>query len=176
MLPETDIGLAILINSEDGELIRGLMHELLDHYLGAPDQDWPALWRAFKTERQAAAVAALGAQTATPAQVGPSLPLARYAGNFTDPWYGGIAIRDEGGKLQIDFQQTPRMTGTLEHFQYDSFRIAWDDKTIEPAYATFALDAKGQVERITMRAVSPAADFSWDYHDLLFTPAKSGAY
>ena len=172
MLPDKDIGFAILINSEDGELIRGLMHELLDHYLSAPDQDWPALWRAFKAERQAAAIAALGAQTATPSKVGPSLPLARYAGNFTDPWYGGIAIRDEGGKLRIDFQQTPRMTGTLEHFQYDSFRVAWDDKTIEPAYATFALDAQGQVERITMRAVSPAADFSWDYHDLLFTPAR----
>ncbi len=33
------------------------------------------------------------------------------------------------------------------------------------------LRADGKVERITMTAVSPAADFNWDYHDLLFTPA-----
>jgi hypothetical protein len=33
------------------------------------------------------------------------------------------------------------------------------------------LNADGKVERITMKAVSPLADFSYDYQDLLFTPA-----
>jgi hypothetical protein len=32
------------------------------------------------------------------------------------------------------------------------------------------MDADGKVDRVTMKAVSPTADFSWDYHDLLFTP------
>ena len=32
------------------------------------------------------------------------------------------------------------------------------------------LNANGKVDRITMKAISPLADFSWDYHDLLFTP------
>jgi hypothetical protein len=35
---------------------------------------------------------------------------------------------------------------------------------------TFALNADGNVERVTMTALSPVADFSWDYHDLLFLP------
>ena len=172
MLPERNFGFAILINSEDGELIRGLMYELLDHQLGAPDQDWPALWRKYKADRLARASAMLSGEAAATAKVGPSLPPARYAGDFADPWYGPISIRDEGGKLRIDFKQSPRMTGTLEHFQYDSFRVRWDDKSAEPAYATFALDAQGRIERMTMRAVSPVADFSWDYQDLLFTPVK----
>jgi hypothetical protein len=37
---------------------------------------------------------------------------------------------------------------------------------------TFSLDAEGKVDRITMKAVSPIADFSYDYQDLLFTPVK----
>ena len=37
---------------------------------------------------------------------------------------------------------------------------------------TFGLDAEGKVERITMKPVSPLADFSYDYQDLLFTPVK----
>jgi hypothetical protein len=37
---------------------------------------------------------------------------------------------------------------------------------------TFSLDADGKVDRVTMKAVSPIADFSYDYHDLLFTPVK----
>jgi hypothetical protein len=77
------------------------------------------------------------------------------------------------GKLTIDFKSTPRMRGILEHWQYDSFITRLDDKTIEPAYVTFGLNADGKVERITMKPVSPAADFSYDYQDLLFTPAES---
>jgi CubicO group peptidase (beta-lactamase class C family) len=174
MIPEKNVGFSILINSEDGEIIRGLMHELLDHYLERPTQDWPAAWIGFKKERLAKAVASLNTSTAKPARVGPSLALARYAGDFNDPWYGPMTIRQEKGKLRIDFKQSPGMTGTLEHWQYDSFRTRWDDRSFEPAYVTFGIDADGKIERITMKAVSPAADFSWDYHDLLFTPAAAG--
>jgi hypothetical protein len=174
LIPEKNVGFTILINSEDGELIKTLQYELLDHYLGRPRQDWETAWRTFKRERQAKAVAALKQAGATAAaKVGPSLPPARYAGEYVDPWYGPISIREEGGKLRIDFKQTPRMTGTLEHWQYDSFRTHWDDPALEPAYVTFSLGPNGNVDRVTMKAVSPIADFSWDYQDLLFTPAAA---
>ncbi len=173
LIPEKNIGFTILINSEDGELIRGLMYELLDHYLGRPTQDWPASWRAFKKDRQVKAVEALNLQTAKPAKVGPSLGLVGYAGDYIDPWYGPISISEDHGKLHIDFKQTPRMTGTLEHVQYDTFRTRWSDPALEPAYVTFSLDAHGKVERISMRAVSPVADFSWDYQDLGFVPVDA---
>ena len=47
----------------------------------------------------------------------------------------------------------------------------FDDPNIEAAYVTFAIGADGKVERITLKPVSPIADFSFDYQDLLFTPA-----
>jgi hypothetical protein len=62
------------------------------------------------------------------------------------------------------------MGGRLEHWQYDSFITRFDDKSIEPAYVTFALDADGHVARVTLKPVSPLADFSYDYQDLDFTP------
>ncbi len=179
MIPERQVGFSILINSEDGHLIRGLTYELLDHYLDAPartaDARWPETWAAFAKTRVDAGLKALAASRATPAKVGPSLALARYAGDYVDPWYGRIAVRPVGGKLTIDFKSTPRMAGTLEHWQYDSFVTRFADKAIEPAYVTFGLDADGKVERVTMKAVSPLADFSYDYHDLLFTPVREEA-
>jgi hypothetical protein len=125
----------------------------------------------LKAQKVAAALAALKTQTATPAHVGPSLALEGYAGTYTDPWYGNIEVAASGGKLHIDFKSTPRMGGTLEHWQYDTFITRFDDRTIEPAYVTFNLDADGKVARITLKAASPLADFSYDYQDLLFTPA-----
>ncbi|WP_260600035.1 serine hydrolase [Sphingomonas endolithica] len=170
MIPEKNIGFSILINSEDGEVIRGLMYQLLDHYLDQPAQGWAGAWRTYKRERQQRAVAALATAEAKPAAIGPFLPLASYVGDYADPWYGPISIRLQGQDLRIDFKQSPGMTGTLQHWQYDSFKTRWDDKSFEPAFVNFALDPAGKIERVTMRPVSPVADFSWDYQDLLFTP------
>ena len=173
LIPEKNVGFSIHINAEDGVPVVGLMYELLDHYLGLPKGDWPAAWAEYKTKQVAGALEALKVQTSVPAKVGPSLPLERYAGDYADPWYGPISIRAQGGKLVLDFKGTPNLTGELEHFQYDTFRTRWNDRTMEPAYVTFAIGAEGRVERITMKAVSPLADFSYDFHDLLFTPVAA---
>jgi CubicO group peptidase (beta-lactamase class C family) len=173
LLPEKHVGFSILINSEDGEIINGLLFELLDHYLAQPASDWPAKFRALKQQRMGDALKAYQTAAANPAHVGPSLPLERYAGTYADPWYGNIDVALANGKLTIDFKSTPRMRGNLEHWQYDSFITRLDDKSIEPAYVTFGLNADGKVERVTMKPVSPAADFSYDYQDLRFTPVES---
>jgi CubicO group peptidase (beta-lactamase class C family) len=170
LIPDRNVGFSIAINSEDGVLVNGLMYELLDHYLGQPRGDWPAAWMGYRKELVAKATKAFTTQAAARAKVGPSLPPTRYAGRYSDPWYGEIVIGADRGRLNIDFQHTPGMKGRLEHWQYDTFITRFEDGTIEPALVTFGLDADGKVERITMKAASPAADFSYDYHDLLFTP------
>ena len=173
LIPEKNVGFAILTNAEEGWIVRGLMYELLDHYIGAPKGNWPETVAAITKQRIAAAKAALAAPAAPPPPVGPALPLARYVGVYRDPWYGDIEVGQAAGKLTIDFKSTPRMKGALDHRQYDSFVTRFEDKALEPAHVTFAIDADGKVERVTMKAVSPIADFSWDYHDLLFTPVKA---
>jgi hypothetical protein len=103
--------------------------------------------------------------------VPPSLPLASYAGDYQDPWYGGMKIAlAANGTLGIDFRRTPGMLGTLEPYTGDTFIARWRDVSIEPAYVRFATTPEGGVERITMKAVSPIADFSFDYQDLEFVP------
>ncbi|WP_149195183.1 serine hydrolase [Luteimonas suaedae] len=173
LVPDHDIGFSLQINSEEVVVLRGLMYELLDHYLDAPQKDWIAAFDAWNRTRFEAGQAALDAADEGGRKTGkPSLPPSGYAGAYADPWYGPIAISDEGDRLRIDFSQSPGMVGTLTHHQYDTFRADWDDRAIEPAYVTFALDADGKVDRITMKAVSPLADFSYDYQDLLFTPVE----
>ena len=172
LVPDRDLGFAITVNSEDGELVRGLMFELLDHYLGQPRADWPERYHAFNLASLNEAARMVRASVAARAKVGPSLSLARYAGDYVDPWYGTIAVRDDGGKLRIDFPHAHGMAALLEHTQYDTFRTRFADNSYEPAFVTFTLDPEGKVERVTMKPVSPVADFSWDYRDLSFAPVK----
>jgi len=174
LIPDRNIGFSLNINSEDGVVLRGLMFELLDHYLGQPERDWVGDFSTFRKARVAMAQDLLKTQ-AKPVASRPTLPLAGYAGRYSDPWYGPISLRVDGKRLRLNFEQTPNMQGTLEHWQYDTFIVRWDDRTSEPAYMTFRLDEQGKVDDIRMKAVSPIADFSWDYHDLHFTPQAEAA-
>jgi CubicO group peptidase (beta-lactamase class C family) len=65
--------------------------------------------------------------------------------------------------------------GMLHSTSDDEARFANTDRAQPHARMTFGLDADGRVERITMKPVSPIADFSYDYRDLLFTPAAPAA-
>lgn len=170
LIPEKHVGFSILVNAEDVPARFGLMYELLDHYLGGPKADWPARYSQYLAERLGAAQTAVETSLAAPARVGPSLALDRYVGTYADPWYGNVVIGKDAQGLTIDFTTTPNMKGRLVHYQYDSFVAELTDRNIERPYVTFGLDAQGHVERITMKPVSPTADFSFDYQDLLFKP------
>lgn len=170
LLPERNVGFALAMNSEDGPFLAGLQYELLDHYLGLPKRDWPTAFAGYIAERNARGLEAVRAAAASCPESKPSLPLPAYAGRYTDVWYGPIAITEDSGALAIDFLQTPGMRAKLEHWAWDTFVARWQDPLTEPAYVTFSLDAAGKPERITMKAVSPVADFSYDYHHLEFRP------
>lgn len=176
LLPDQDVGFYVAVNSEEGEMVRGLLYELLDHYLDLPMENWPEKLHDFKAGRQAAAadmVAAQLAPTSDASGSGPLLPLAGYVGEYNDPWYGTISVREEGDALEVDFPHSLGLSAKLEHVRYNTFITHFNDPGMEPAYLTFSLDAEGRVDRITAKAVSPIADFSFDYHDLLFTPVTA---
>lgn len=172
MIPDKNVGFAIMMNSEESGMLLGLTFKLIDHYLDQPDYGWTTKWQDWYKERLAGGVEYLKQAQAAPAKVGPSLDPARYAGRYRDPWYGDIVVASTPKGLTIDFTSTPRMVGRLKHWQYDSFVTDFDDPAIEPAYVTFALDADGKVSGVTMKAVSKIADFSWDYHDLDLKPVE----
>jgi hypothetical protein len=101
----------------------------------------------------------------------PSLALAAYAGKYIDPWYGSMTIRDAGqGKLTIRFDRTPGMEGMLEPVSGNKFRTRWSQTAIENAYVDFSVK-DGKAAGASMAAISPLADFSFDYQDLHFTRA-----
>ena len=172
LLPEKNVGFSIEINSEDSGLVAGLIYELLDHYLELPKSNWPEKFIAYARKQLDEGLKKYQRVAEKPVKIGPSLPLERYKGTYADPWYGKIEVGQANEKLTIDFKSTPRMGGTLEHWQYDTFITRFTDNTIEPAYVTFNLDAEGKIDRITMKPVSPLADFSFDYQDLFFRPAE----
>jgi CubicO group peptidase (beta-lactamase class C family) len=182
LLPEKQVGIAMMVNSEDGAPRWSVIYQLLDHYLGLPPTDWDAKYKEVVdliVSRSAQGVKPLtGEAAAAPAAAGagsgPSLPLEQYAGVYKDPWYGTVTISRSGAGLAIQFQHQPSFKGPLEHVRHDTFRTRFADRNIEDAYVTFALKADSSIDTVKMEAVSALADFSFDYQDLLFTPVAKG--
>ena len=169
LMPSIDVGFAILMNSEDRAFRDGISYGLLDHYLGAPPRNWLQAWKAHEARVLVEAVATLDAFPSL--QAGGAAPSpAVIAGDYSDDWYGPITIRAAGPDLRVNFSGTPAMTGSLRFVRASTYAVTWDDDTIEPAYMSFAFDHAGQVTGITMAAISPLADSSYDYHDLHFHP------
>jgi len=103
----------------------------------------------------------------------PSLPLAKYTGKYSDAWYGEITIELKNEKLFMQMVPTPSLGGYLEHYQYNTFIARWSDPEMRAdAFVTFSLNPNGSIEHAKMKAVSPATDFSFDFHDLLLKPSK----
>src|SRR5262249_54821739 len=102
----------------------------------------------------------------------PGLPLEKYAGVYKDAWYGTATMRYETGKLVFALDHTPKAVGDLEHWELETFKVHWRDRVMEDAFLTFTLTPAGAIDHFTVSAVSPLADFSFDYQDLYFVPGK----
>ncbi|MFB9244410.1 serine hydrolase [Massilia antarctica] len=174
MVPEAKLGIAIFTNAESGGALASLQYRLLDHYLDAAPSDWIKLISDVETEARNKDLAKQKSASATRAAASrPSLPIAAYDGEYNDPWYGAVTIKPVGGKRVMSFSRTPDLTGELEHFQHDTFIVRWKERNFNAdAYVTFSLNPDGSIERMKMAPVSTETDFSYDFADLLFTPAK----
>jgi CubicO group peptidase (beta-lactamase class C family) len=170
LVPGERLGIVILTNAETG-INTALPWRALDIMLGAPRTDWATLLSAEEKRAEGAAAEverkALGSRNTSSR---PSLPLASYTGRYTDQMYGDATITMEGDKPVLRFLPARAFVGDLEHWQYDTFVAHWRTPGLPDAYVTFALTPQGTIDSMKLVPVSPLADFSFDYQDLLFTP------
>ncbi|MGJ9420186.1 serine hydrolase [Massilia sp. CMS3.1] len=178
LVPESKLGVAIFTNAESGGALNALQYRLLDQYMtGSAPTDWIKLIADDEDRKHTDELARLKKTSTTRiAASKPSLALTSYEGQYTDPWYGAMNIKRDGRKMIMSFTRTPDLTGEMEHFQHDTFIVRWKERNFNAdAYVTFALDHDGGIEHVKMKAVSTETDFSYDFHDLLFTPVRQKA-
>jgi Domain of unknown function (DUF3471)/Beta-lactamase len=170
MIPDLQLGVLVFTNQEDDYAMEAVGNQILDAYLGAPPRDWVARatelsrHRSDETEKVEAASAKIAA-----AAVAPPLPLDSYAGRYADAWRGEAAVRLRDGKLMLKFSRTQELEGSLAPFSANIFIVKWLNRGLHAdAYVRFSQGFDGKIDGMTMQAVSPATDFSFDFQDLNF--------
>ncbi|MFT5758761.1 MAG: CubicO group peptidase (beta-lactamase class C family) [Alteromonadaceae bacterium] len=172
MVPEENFGLVILTNQQSGDAFNTIANTILHRYLNISDTDWLAYYKAIKDERT------VGEQEHLAETFGnrnkkskPSLALINYAQTYQDNWYGDIHITHTDNQLEMQFSKTAELKGALEHYQYNTFVVRWHDRTLKAdAFVNFNLNTNGSINDVTMKAISPTTDFSFDFHDLKLIP------
>ena len=145
LIPDRRLGVYIFTNLDHSELRHALMYTVFDRYIGPsnPSHDWSAEMRAMYGRLADSSRAAQRAEESKRITgTKPTLPLERYAGTYADSLYGTATVGLSNGRLTL---QAGTVSGQMEHWQYDLFRVTWPDPFWDPAYVSFVLDADGTV-------------------------------
>ncbi|MEP7064560.1 MAG: serine hydrolase [Gemmatimonadota bacterium] len=148
LIPAKRMGVVIFANRDHAELRQALMYTAFDRYLGPTSHDWSAemlpMYAKLRAERKDAEHR-VDAAHVTGTQ--PSLPLARYAGAYSDSLYGTATVALNGGKLVATIN--PLASVKLVHWHYDSFMAYWNKAYRGRQLVTFRLADDGSVAGLT---------------------------
>lgn len=175
LIPELQLGVVVFTNQEQGAAMQAVGNQILDAYLGGPARDWIDILARRRKQRleEAAALESQVAKVAATAAP-PSLPLSSYAGRYRDPWRGDATIQMEGTQLVLKISRTKHLEGALTPYQGNVFLVRWKDRSLgADAYVRFSQSFEGAVSGMTLQAISPLTDFSYDFDDLDF--ARTGS-
>jgi len=148
LIPDERLGVYVLANTDHAEVRHALMLKAFDLW-GPPRaraRDWSAELRTLYGNARAQGVAARKAAEAKRVTgTKPSLPVARYAGVYADSLYGEATVRSVNDGLRL---RVGTLEGTLEHWQFDTFRVRWDERWLGTDLVTFVLGPDGAPARL----------------------------
>ena len=131
------------------EVRHALLYRAIDTWLGTGTRDWSSDLRAIYTRMAAQGDSARARMEARRIKdTRPSLPLEQYAGTYVDSLYGKAVVTYENGALR--FRASSKQAGTLEHWQYDMFRVQWDAAWRGGPMVAFVLGADGKPAELRM--------------------------
>lgn len=161
LVPEEEVGVAILANRQLPAPPYWILYDLLDDILGLERTDWSARFQET-----------LAGFSPPPGPVrlegtSPSLRLDRYVGSYTSPVLGEAEVARDGDGLTF---RLGSLAAPLEHWHLDTFRAPWSDRAWRaaagPGWVTFRSGRDGAIEALVLEAVPGE---TWELHAL---PAK----
>ncbi|PYP66020.1 MAG: serine hydrolase [Gemmatimonadetes bacterium] len=149
LIPDERLGVYVLANLDHAEVRHALMYRVFDAYLGNPPRDWSGeLLKLYGGIRAAADSTRRRAEARRIPNTHPSLALDQYAGAYADSLVGDVTVSLENGKLRLRASSTH--VGTLEHWEYDTFRLRWDNSWEGTQFATFTIGRDGVPSRLDL--------------------------
>ena len=173
ILPELRLGIIVLTNQQSGAAFTAITNTIKDSYFGKTGENRVKQYHNNVLANQANAKKITDATWKTIDSIQktnttkPNTDI--YTGTYTDKWFGDVTITEKDGLLYFTSVQSSKLTGPMFPYKGNTWIVKWNDRSLDAdAFVNFSLNTEGKADGITMKAISPLTDFSFDFHDLEF--------
>ncbi len=130
LVPRKKLGLVLLTNLEDMEIVLSAGNNLLDYLLDLEKKDWNDFLHEEQIKEKAARKKRMGDLLTKKVRGTKPKDLALYIGTYSEPAYGTVTITRKDGSLSLKWSsyQFP-----LTHFHYDTFLTPQKDLQLPAA-------------------------------------------
>lgn len=150
MMPEEQLGIIVLTNTDANNFYEALRYEIMDAYLGLPYRNYSNVFLGFsKTDEKNAAEWLKKKQDTIATNPSTTLPTAAYAGDYAHPVYGKMSIKPEKGKLVARFEHHKGRYATLEPLGDNRFLATFNEALYGIKVWPFTVE-KGKVKSVTV--------------------------
>jgi len=125
MMPEENLGVVVLTNGMRG-ISNHITDYIMDRFTDQAEVDYSGNAVKNVSYRMYDGIDELKSKRVTGTQS--SMETDKYAGIFYTPMYGDIYVKNENGKLRLEFSHAPLLSATITHWHYDTFQIEWDNE------------------------------------------------
>lgn len=173
MYPELNLGIIVFTNQQSGAAFNAISRTIQDSYLGVKGYDWVKIMH-DRVQNAEADAKKIGDAVEKDIQTqlikaGGKFNFQPYMGIYKDAWLGEIEISNNNGKAWFQSKRSPRLNGEIFPYKGNTLIVRWTDRSMDAdAYLMFSMDMNGSPAGLTMKAISPLTDFSYDFHDLDF--------
>lgn len=169
LIPEHELGIVVLNNSEGASFLNVMGLILLENYLKIETgMNWLEMGKGMQQQRkQMGDPDAEKVWAEVEANKSLNVKKDNYVGIYQDNWFGKVHIFEKNGDLWFKSKKSPRLNGKMALYKDDTFAIKWEYQDMKAdAFAIFSLDKNGKAQSIKMKGISRFIDFSFDFQDL----------
>jgi CubicO group peptidase (beta-lactamase class C family) len=150
LVPKARLGMVVMSNQDHADARFAIVAHVLQAMLDVPGQDpEPALLAAERKDQADGAAKDRQLDATRVANAKPPLPLAEYAGTYSDKLDGTARVALEHGRLVLHLGN-PDFVGDLLPWHDNTFHVTWRYKFYGNDYATFDVDALRQPVKLTL--------------------------
>ncbi len=156
-IPELNLGITVLVNSDNSSLYGDLRKQIIDAYMNLPYQNYSAISVArMKKGMLEGEKYVKMLQDSAALKIPLPASMMEFVGAYSNPVYGKMNITSDGGKLAATFEHHPAMLGKLEYIGNNRFLCTFNTSMWGINVAPFVLK-NGKLELITI-SVNPSVD------------------
>ncbi len=130
LLPEENLGIVVLTNSDQNSFYQLLKWEIIDAYLRLPYRNYSDVFYQQSLEQKEESEKLLAAlKDSVSLDLKPELPLTEFTGKYENDPYGFAELIVKGNALELSLKHHSKLKGKLEYIGNNRFLCTYSDPT-----------------------------------------------